>query len=183
MERPVLAARHPRRVDVEAGEQYMWCACGRSKNQPFCDGSHRGTPFTPKAFTPDETGQVTLCLCKRTGNAPFCDGTHARLDADGEPPADTGGAPSAVPTPEEPTVARVHELARDGLEKTGHHGELVAMGVPRPTLPSWDDIQFLTAQFATRPLPDDAAVATALTIGPRAAKPLVLDDPAASSRT
>jgi len=83
----------------------------------------------------------------------------------------------AEPTPEEPTVARIHELARDGLSKVGHHGELGAMGVPRKDLPHWDDIQILAAQFATKPLMDDAQVGTDLVIGPRAAKPLTLQIP------
>ena len=85
--------------------------------------------------------------------------------------------PSAVPTPEEPTVARIHELARDGLSKLGHHGEMGSMGVPRAELPHWDDIQILTAQMANKPLLDDVPVATSVTIGPRAQKPLSLDIP------
>ena len=48
MEKPIVAAREPFKVDVEAGKAYFWCACGRSKNQPFCDGSHKGTGLTPK---------------------------------------------------------------------------------------------------------------------------------------
>ena len=65
---------------------------------------------------------------------------------------------AARPTPEEPTVAFIHQLARDGLEKVGHHGPMVSMGVPRQDLPRWDDLQILTAQLARRPLADDAAV-------------------------
>ena len=71
----------------------------------------------------------------------------------------------------------IHAMARDGLSKTGHHGEMGAMGVPLTELPMWNDIQFLTAQFATKPLMDDAAVGTELVIGPRADKPLSLDIP------
>ncbi len=74
-------------------------------------------------------------------------------------------------------MARIHELARDGLAKLGHHGELGAMGVPRKDLPHWDDIQILPAQFASRPLMDDAPVATELVIGPRANKSLTLKIP------
>lgn len=74
-------------------------------------------------------------------------------------------------------MARIHELARDGLSKLGHHGEMGAMGVPRKDLPHWDDIQILPAQMARRPLLDDVPVATSVTIGPRAAKPLRLDIP------
>jgi len=86
-------------------------------------------------------------------------------------------APVAKPTPEEPTVARIHDLARHGISKLGHHGELGAMGVPRKDLPHWDDIQILPAQFARKPLMDEAVVGTQLVIGPRANKPLTLEIP------
>lgn len=66
----------PYAVDVKEGNTYYWCACGRSKNQPFCDGSHRDTEFQPVAFTAEKSETVYLCGCKKTGNAPFCDGTH-----------------------------------------------------------------------------------------------------------
>lgn len=176
---PVIAAKTPVAVELVAGQTYHWCRCGRSSDQPFCDGSHAGTGITPLSFTAEQGGTAHLCRCKGTANQPYCDGTHARLaDASvGEPvPAlDRDAAPAAKPTPEEPTVARIHELARRGLR--GHHGEMVAMGVPRGELPHWDDIQILTAQLATKPLPDDAAVATELVIGPRAERPLALDIP------
>lgn len=88
-----------------------------------------------------------------------------------------GGAPRAEATPEEPTVALIHELARNGLSKVGHHGPMDAMGVPRKDLPHWDDIQILTAQMARKPLMDDVPVATELIIGPKAKKPLKLQIP------
>jgi len=183
---PVIAARKPKKVSLEAGKSYSWCRCGRSQNQPFCDGSHRGTDFKPLSFTAEETGDVFLCQCKHTGNAPYCDGTHARLKIDQEPgtPApSTSSAPSAnelpqaVNTIEEPTVEEIHSLARDGLSKVGHHGELGAMGVPRPELPDWNDIQILPAQFARKPLMDDREVGTELVIGPNAKKPMTLSMP------
>jgi glutamate synthase domain-containing protein 2 len=80
-------------------------------------------------------------------------------------------------TPEEPYNRHIQNLARNGLEDTGHHGAVSAMGVPLTELPRWDDIQILTAQLATRPLPDDAPVDTTLTIGERAKKPLQLEIP------
>ncbi len=80
-------------------------------------------------------------------------------------------------TADEPHVGDIQTLARDGLDKVGHHGQVAAMGVPRDRLPLWDDIQLVTAQLARRPLLDDHEVETAVTIGPRAAKPLQLDIP------
>lgn len=177
---PTIAAKHPANVDLEAGEDYVWCRCGRSRTQPFCDGSHAGTDISPLKFTAERDGSAVLCQCKASANAPFCDGSHTRLgdlevgDAAPAPKSDT---PQATPTPEEPTVARIHALARDGLSKLGHHGEMGSMGVPRKDLPHWDDIQVLPAQMARKPLLDDAPVATSVTIGPRAAKPLILDIP------
>ncbi|SDJ75899.1 glutamate synthase-related protein [Aliiruegeria lutimaris] len=180
-EAPIIAAKSPGMVELEEGKRYTWCRCGRSKNQPFCDGSHRGTGIKPISFTAEKTGRSALCQCKASANAPFCDGTHARLGelsvGDPSPEGKESGAPKAVPTPEEPTVARIHELARDGLSKLGHHGEVGAMGVPRKDLPHWDDIQILPAQMARKPLLDDHKVGTSVVIGPRAARPLQLDIP------
>lgn len=65
-------------MELEAGN-YFWCSCGNSVNQPFCDGKHKGTEFTPQKFTLEEPQKVALCLCKHTQNAPFCDGSHAKL--------------------------------------------------------------------------------------------------------
>ncbi len=81
------------------------------------------------------------------------------------------------PEPEEPHVGLIQGYARDGLSKTGHHGVAAAMGVPRDDVPSWDDIQFITAQLHRVPLLDDEAVETSTIIGPGAKKPLKLDIP------
>ena len=70
--------KNPYTVDVEQGKTYYWCACGRSKNQPWCDGSHKGTDFEPTAFTAEKTETAYLCGCKKTGTRPFCDGTHSK---------------------------------------------------------------------------------------------------------
>jgi nitrite reductase/ring-hydroxylating ferredoxin subunit len=79
--------------------------------------------------------------------------------------------------PEEPFVAYIHELAANGLTKTGHHGPVAAMGVSREELPVWDQIQVVTAQLATLPLLDDEEVGTEVCIGPNADRPLWLDIP------
>jgi len=76
MSEPVSPQQAPYATEATAGETYYWCACGRSKNQPFCDGSHKGTEFQPTAFTAEKTETVYLCGCKKTGGAPFCDGSH-----------------------------------------------------------------------------------------------------------
>ena len=175
MSRPTIADNKPAAVTLDEGHEYYWCACGRSRNQPFCDGSHRGTDFAPVGFKAKEGGEAWLCMCKHTGNAPYCDGTHARLPLGEE--ATHQVEAGIQPTAEEPTLKRIHDMARDGLENTGHHGEMTAMGVPRGELPRWDDIQILTAQFASKPLMEDHAVGTELVIGPNAKKPLVLRIP------
>ncbi|MCC5834137.1 MAG: CDGSH iron-sulfur domain-containing protein, partial [Opitutales bacterium] len=184
MSKPVVAAKKPTSVELKKGESYYFCTCGKSANQPFCDGSHKGTDFTPKAFKAEKDEKATLCQCKQTGNAPYCDGSHTQIldDKVGEPyklekEGDKDAMPSPKATPEEPTVAFIHELAEGGLEKVGHHGPMAAMGVPRNQLPSWDDIQILVAQLARKPLMEDAEVGTELVIGPEARKPLVLKIP------
>ena len=79
MDTPDIPQKAPYPVDVEAGQKYWWCACGRSKNQPFCDGSHKGTPFLPVEFVAEKSEKVWFCGCKHTAAAPLCDGTHRRL--------------------------------------------------------------------------------------------------------
>ena len=183
MSRPIVADNKPKGVELESGKDYYFCRCGRSKTQPFCDGSHAGSDFTPLQFTAEADGTSHLCQCKQTGNAPYCDGTHARVPADqigrefSLERAATEAAPEAKATPEEPTVEFIHELARDGLSKMGRHGPMGAMGVPRKDLPHWDQIQIIVAQLARQPLLDDIDVATELVIGPEADKPLKLDIP------
>jgi len=77
--KPEIAQKAPYAVNLEAGKEYYWCACGKSKNQPFCDGSHIGTEFVPMAFTAKVDGKAFLCGCKQTKKPPFCDGSHTKL--------------------------------------------------------------------------------------------------------
>jgi CDGSH-type Zn-finger protein len=78
-DQPEMPQKAPFPVMVEKGRRYFWCACGRSASQPFCDGSHKGTAFTPVAYTAVKDEYVWFCGCKRSGERPLCDGTHARL--------------------------------------------------------------------------------------------------------
>ena len=75
---PTIAQKAPFAVELAPGD-YFWCACGQSKRQPFCDGSHKGTEFTPRKFNVAEAQKVWLCGCKHSAGAPFCDGTHKKL--------------------------------------------------------------------------------------------------------
>jgi len=76
---PLIAQKGPYAVAVQAGKTYWWCACGRSAKQPFCDGSHKITEFTPIEHKAVATGQAYFCGCKRSGHKPLCDGTHKQL--------------------------------------------------------------------------------------------------------
>jgi CDGSH iron-sulfur domain-containing protein 3 len=76
---PKIAQKAPYVVELEEGKEYHWCACGQSKNQPFCDGSHHGSEFTPVFFQAAFSGPTYLCGCKHSKNRPFCDGTHKTL--------------------------------------------------------------------------------------------------------
>lgn len=76
---PIIAHRKGFYHEIKAGKRYLWCSCGRSRSQPFCDGSHVGSSFLPVAFTAERDEEVIFCGCKRTGTAPFCDGTHSNL--------------------------------------------------------------------------------------------------------
>ena len=80
MEKGKVAGKTPQMVALKAGETYAWCACGKSTNQPFCDGSHVGSSFTPKVFKVDEPKQAAMCMCKQTKNPPYCDGSHMSLE-------------------------------------------------------------------------------------------------------
>ena len=76
MSEPIPAQKAPYQTTVEAGQRYVWCACGRSANQPFCDGAHKAVGLSPVAFIAEKSGTVWLCGCKASAGKPFCDGTH-----------------------------------------------------------------------------------------------------------
>ncbi len=183
MSNPIIADNKPAKVSLSKGEEYHFCTCGRSKSQPFCDGSHVGTTFTPKVIVAEEDGDAYLCACKHSANRPYCDGTHQKFSDEQigtEGPglgSQTSEVPVAVSTKEEPTVEFIHQLAKEGLTTMGHHGPMTSMGVPRHELPHWDDLQLMVAQMATKPLMENQAVATELVIGPQARKPLTLKLP------
>ncbi len=80
MEKSKVAGREPKLVELKQGETHAWCACGRSSNQPWCDGSHQVTSITPTVLTVDESKTAAICMCKQTKNPPYCDGTHMSLE-------------------------------------------------------------------------------------------------------
>jgi glutamate synthase domain-containing protein 2/CDGSH-type Zn-finger protein len=183
LKKPVISNNSPINVQLSKGKEYHFCRCGRSKNQPFCDGSHKGTGITPLPFTVEKDTDAWLCRCKHTHNAPYCDGTHKTFSDDQvgqEGPGHNnveGGAPKPRATAEEPTVELIHQLANEGLQSFGQHGPIAAMGVPRAKLPDWDELQIMVAQLDKKPLMEDVAVGTKLVIGPASQKPLELDIP------
>ena len=76
---PVIAQGSPYAVEVEAGKTYFWCQCGLSIKQPFCDGTHKSTPFTPIKYEAEESKKIFFCGCKQSVRKPLCDGTHMSL--------------------------------------------------------------------------------------------------------
>lgn len=79
MSKPTRVSDTPYTIDVESGKSYFWCSCGKSNSQPFCDGSHNGSDFTPVKFIATETKKVFFCGCKSTKSQPMCDGSHQEI--------------------------------------------------------------------------------------------------------
>ena len=84
-----IYAKQPTEANLEAGKTYFWCACGYSKEQPFCDGTHKevnssmtdpsAAKFKPLRVSSETAQKVWLCMCKQTKTPPYCDGTHKTL--------------------------------------------------------------------------------------------------------
>tara|TARA_R110000850_G_scaffold49672_23_gene122337 strand:- start:207 stop:2147 length:1941 start_codon:yes stop_codon:yes gene_type:complete len=152
-----------------------------TKNGPYC--IEGGIELTKADWAEGASQEhYALCRCGGSKNKPFCDGAHDTVWAKGEDtlvpdsvPATEASGPR--PTPAEPHVAFIHELARNGLTKLGPEGPMGAMGVLQSELPTWDKIQIMAAQLDPAPLQGDVAVGTDLVIGPKAAKPLRLKIP------
>ena len=79
MSQPHCAQKGPYPTPVQAGKTYYWCACGQSKNQPFCDGAHKGSEFSPTQYKAEKDGTVYFCGCKHSGKGALCDGSHSGL--------------------------------------------------------------------------------------------------------
>lgn len=82
MSKPIISGNRPVKVTLAKDEKYYFCVCGRSDRQPFCDGSHRGTTFSPEAFVAQVDGDAWLCACKHTSGLPYCDGSHKQFSAE-----------------------------------------------------------------------------------------------------
>jgi len=78
-EKPEIAGKSPVMIDLKEGENYAWCSCGMSANQPWCNGSHKDTSFNPLIFSSEESKKSAICTCKHTKNPPYCDGSHMNL--------------------------------------------------------------------------------------------------------
>ena len=77
-EKPAIGGKSPAVLELELGD-YWWCTCGKSSKQPFCDGSHKGSSFTPEKIQITEKKNYALCTCKQSENGAYCDGAHSRL--------------------------------------------------------------------------------------------------------
>lgn len=141
MPKAVIVERRPTKVVLTPGTHY-WCACGRSKNQPFCDGSHVGTGIHPVAFTVEEEKEAYLCLCKQTSDAPYCDGTHRTLPKGvtelPSPHADVPTAPAAhaAPTPAESPPGEPAQAAAEGAEPKRSGLVKIATGPAKSAMPA-----------------------------------------------
>ena len=116
----VVARPKPCLVSLKSGHTYFWCRCGRSANQPFCDGSHKGTGLEPKTFVARADEEVLLCACKHSSDAPFCDGTHTNLP---------GGSP--LDDPASPANRRIPSVTDREGPRTRLNGACYVVSPPR----------------------------------------------------
>ena len=79
MEKARVAGDTPQMEQLESNKKYAWCACGQSTNQPWCNGVHKGSSFSPNVFQVDESKTAAMCMCKQSKNPPYCDGSHMSL--------------------------------------------------------------------------------------------------------
>jgi CDGSH-type Zn-finger protein len=79
VDQPIIAGKSPQMEPLEEGKTYAYCACGKSANQPWCNGAHQGSTMVPKVFKAEETKTAAICMCKQTKNPPYCDGSHRSL--------------------------------------------------------------------------------------------------------
>ena len=150
MSEPLIAKRKPCLETVRAGKKYFWCSCGRSAKQPFCDGSHKGTEFTPVEFVAQADGEILFCACKRTRTQPTCDGAHNNLSEKYEE--------AKADAPDAPVVQ--YEKAAGGALKAKLDNDCYVIRVPReamqkkgnmalyPVISGRDNTQFLSQYSA-----------------------------------
>ncbi|MCP5305522.1 MAG: CDGSH iron-sulfur domain-containing protein [Chromatiaceae bacterium] len=130
MSKAYIADTKPQAVALKAGETVWWCACGRSKQQPFCDGSHEGTGIEPLAFTADKDDRYFFCLCKRTAKPPLCDGSHKQVtqeDLDAQDGLQTVWYKVAEPGELRDGEVRTVQAGRQAIALTAHAGRIGAL--------------------------------------------------------
>ena len=130
MAEPFIADTKPKPVELKAGETVWWCACGRSKNQPFCDGSHQGTGLEPLAFTPERDERYFVCQCKRSAKPPLCDGSHKQVtqdDLDAQQGLQTVWYKVAERDELREGEVRAVQAGSQGIALTRHQGQIGAL--------------------------------------------------------